>query len=170
MNIDWSKAPEGATHYRESVRTFYKQDARAYEWDTVEWRVIANDLGEFRWCSALIERPVTAWNGEGLPPVGTVCELRAHKLTDWSMAKIEFAHRNVIVWDWIGEPSMNGLCTTYAHNVEMRPIRTPEQIAAEDREQELNRMVATISILDKGWARKACAGLYDAGYRKQVAP
>lgn len=45
---------------------------------------------------------------------------------------------------------------------------TPEQIAAEERENDLNRMVATVSMLDNGWARKVCAGLYDAGYRKQV--
>lgn len=111
-----------------------------------------------------------AWSGEGLPPVGTVCELRAHKLTDWSMAKIEFAYRNVIVWDWIGEPSMNGLCAAYAHNVEFRPIRTPEQVAAEERESEIKAMADIYRDAPGLGVESGIAALYDAGYRKQVKP
>lgn len=112
-----------------------------------------------------------AWDGEGLPPSGAACEIRSVAAgTEWAQATIVFASRNVIVWDWAGEPSINGLCTAYAHAVEMRPVRTPEQIAAEEREKAIAEMVSTSPMLDKGWARKVCTALYDAGYRKQVAP
>ncbi len=50
-----------------------------------------------------------------------------------------------------------------------RPIRTPEQIAAEEREKEVGNMVAAQPMIDKSWARKVCEALYDAGYRKQEA-
>ena len=47
-----------------------------------------------------------------------------------------------------------------------RPFRTPEQIAAEEREKALDAMVATSPLLDKGWSRLVCKALYDAGYRR----
>lgn len=118
------------------------------------------------------------WTGEGLPPVGTVCEIRAHKLNDWSRATIKFAERNVIVWDWEDEPALNGLCTAYAHAIEIRPIRTPEQIAAEEREAAIKEAMPIIRDAcafpqDMGRANIASAvvhAMIDAGYRKQVKP
>lgn len=49
-----------------------------------------------------------------------------------------------------------------------RPIRTAEQIATEEharrkREDAINLMVEVSPLLDKGWSRKVCAALYDAG-------
>lgn len=108
------------------------------------------------------------WTGEGLPPVGTVCEIRAHRLNDWSKAEIKFAYRNVVVWDWVGEPSISGLCTAYAHAIEIRPIRTPEQIAADERDRAVREVYDSCN----GQGRSVLEMLgeaYDAG-RKQVAP
>ena len=76
-----------------------------------------------------------------------------------------FASRNVIVWDWVGEPPINGLCTAYAHAVEMRPIRTPEQIAAEEQAKASAQMKKDL----EGWKNGHCADyLCSLGYRKQV--
>ena len=116
------------------------------------------------------------WNGEGLPPAGTVCEMRAHKLNDWSKAEIKFASRNVVVWDWDREPSINGLCTAYAHDIEIRPIRTPEQIAAEERATTIQQMIEeSRPALGSGkgmdsveYVESAFSALYDAGWRKQT--
>ncbi|MDH0749489.1 hypothetical protein N5D61_24500 [Pseudomonas sp. GD03842] len=172
MNIDWTKAPKGATHFVISAE--HRIASGWYQQDGVKMRDLAregeyafriDDLHEGRMLR-LVPR-IEPWNGEGLPPVGTVCELRAHKLTEWSAAKIEFAYRNVIVWDWIGEPSINGLCTAYSHNVELRPIRTAEQIAAEEREAAICAMMEVCSELP---CRQSCEDLYEAGYRKQVRP
>lgn len=122
-----------------------------------------------------MERP---WSGEGFPPPGTVCELRnvaAH--TEWSQATIVFASRNVIVWDLAGEPAINGLCTSYAHAVEMRPVRTPEQIAADETERSCkieiqNRIWSACGKIDSAapsisQVAGIAEALYDAGYRKQ---
>lgn len=100
-----------------------------------------------------------AWNGIGDPASGTVCELRhVSAQTDWCKATIAFASRNVLVWDWDGEPAL-----AYRHAVEVRPVRTPEQIAAEERERDIDKMVSVV-LTDN--IRANCADLYDAGYRK----
>lgn len=114
------------------------------------------------------------WNGEGLPPVGTVCELRAHKLNVFSPAIIRFASRNVVVWDWKDEPALHGLCTAYAHDVEIRPIRTAEQIAAEERDsvvEDIRQIILSLAPDEYNPADERDMGraLYDAGYRKQVS-
>jgi len=116
------------------------------------------------------------WSGEGLPPPDTVCELRVKAaLGDWSKAHIKFASRNVVVWDWDGEPGVNGLCTSYVHSVEMRPIRTPEQIAAEEREKAIKSMaedMAGYKAVEEPNEKMLSLStfLHDHGYRKQVAP
>ena len=91
--IDWSKAPEGATHYREGVATFYKQTDRAYEWSAGRWQLIANDLNEFRWSDQLIARPSPAWSGEVLPPAGTECEYSPFK-DSWHPVKVFALNQN----------------------------------------------------------------------------
>ncbi|SFX16721.1 hypothetical protein SAMN03159390_00596 [Pseudomonas sp. NFACC49-2] len=166
MSIDWSNAPEGAEFWSPDSKIFYREldgEFQKFSEDRNGWMAAAGKRSDY---TTLIARPA-AWTGEGLPPVGTVCELRAHKLTDWSPAKIEFAYRNVIVWDWVDEPSMNGLCTAYAHDVETRPLRTPEQIAAEERRTAIKKMQsdAECHVYADVFGR-----LYDAGYRKQVTP
>lgn len=182
--IDWKKSPEWANAVIASAdgQEFYvSQFGGISARQRVGYSVVDDDasadmIHPHDWM--LIETRHPAWSGEGLPPAGTVCELRAHKLTEWSAAKIEFAFRNVIVWDWIGEPSMNGLCTAYAHNVEIRPIRTPEQIAADEREKA--RDYALNTMTGEGWTEgeteeqwqfrlKIVSEMLDMGYRKQEA-
>ena len=124
------------------------------------------------------------WNGVGLPPVGMVCEwagctcapedprepdlhvgdsvkIIVHfKDGDFDLAAFTFnpqVHNSARGSAWVNQGGPG--C--------FRPIRTPEQIAAEEREAEVNRMVATVPMLDKGWARKVCYALYDNNYRKQ---
>lgn len=132
-----------------------------------EWQAAVNALKAkkefvaFDFSGPVLDYGPKEWTGEGLPPVGTVCEMQ-NAIGIWREVEI-FAHFKGNVFGWDGGELIN-----YFSNDphEFRPIRTPEQIAAEERETELNRMVATVSMLDKGWARKVCAGLYDAGYRK----
>jgi hypothetical protein len=129
-------------------------------------------LGTGRWYTYLdleqvseaeVDKPKD-WNGEGLPPVGTVCEFRRTMPgATWNPATILcVGEKRIFFRDKDGDE----LSRDHGE-VEFRTTRTPEQIAAEERENELNRMVATVSMLDKGWAGKVCAGLYDAGYRKK---
>jgi hypothetical protein len=118
----------------------------------------------------LVETRPVAWNGESLPPVG-LCELRLISAGgDWHEADIKFASRNVVVWDWVGEPSINGLCTAYVHAVQFRPVRTPEQIAAEERERRIAELAKVIRV--SGWDSPEILAAYldSHDYRKQVAP
>lgn len=113
--------------------------------------------------------PLAEWNGEGLPPVGAVCEIRAHKLTEWSKAEIKFASRNVVVWDWVNEPALHGHCTGYRHNVEIRAIRTPEQISAEEAEKAVEKMFARFGG-PNGLTKLQCIWVISEGYRKIEQP
>ncbi|MOA57078.1 hypothetical protein D3C78_1811840 [compost metagenome] len=62
----------------------------------------------------------------------------------------------------------NGAKTLDAYGAEhFRPIRTPEQIAAEEREKALEAMFKIYH--DAGEFRTGLAALYEAGYRKVEA-
>ena len=76
--IDWSKAPEGATHWGPGVYVNWYKKSDKDEWmffdsGSVAWE---EDCNGTRWCEAnLIARPVQ-WRGpqDGLPPVGMEVE------------------------------------------------------------------------------------------------
>lgn len=177
--IDWSKAPEGteAAHPGSTniLQAWFKRDANGL----VHQICPGAGVNSWSWMGGrrdfpygYVLRPSTdkqTWDGEGLPPVGTVCELRANKLNEWGRALIKFASRNVVVWDWEGEPEISGLCTRYAHEVEMRSIRTPEQIAAEEREKAIDEMAQDLGKFFSN-PKMSARTIYDAGYRKQVTP
>ena len=172
--IDWSKAPEGATHFgpenEEWHEAWYKLDG--YEWfamptsDDDQWD-FAPQVYDGR-VSQMIQRPAE-WNGTGLPPVGTVCEVNhhgwrrcevfAHKVEGDKDPDVLFSHTNDNggpAWNWAREPSR------------FRPIRTPKQIEAEERERAVDAMMQTFAVngSEKSFLRHACLALYDAGYRK----
>ncbi|MCZ7743491.1 HNH endonuclease [Pseudomonas aeruginosa] len=84
MSIDWSKAPEGATHWEPSGPSFNegwmkKEGNEWFYWGEGPKRWFQGKLS----CNVSAEREATfearpqeAWDGQGLPPVGTVCELQ----------------------------------------------------------------------------------------------
>lgn len=179
-DIDWSKAPEGATHYlpadgvinacwyilnedRMAVMLAGKKD----EWS---WRNIDSHDREILIPRA-IPRPASTgtWNGAGLPPVGTVCEVNcsgwrrcevfAHKVEGDSDPDVLFSHTRDDgwpAWNWARDQSR------------FRPIRTPEQIATDERDRAVDAMMETFMVTGsvKSTLRSACLALYDAGYRK----
>lgn len=52
-----------------------------------------------------------------------------------------------------------------------RPIRIPEQVAAEQREKDIQAMINECSYPGGGCPRLNCEMLYDAGYRKfEIVP
>lgn len=113
---------------------------------------------------ALKAESAPAWVGIGLPPVGTVCEAKTTR--GWSRGTI-IAHglqpkENLAVWQEDGELIFWGVKEYF------RPIRTPEQIAAEERDKAIEGMIADTNILTGIMSdRRIMAGqLYDAGYRK----
>jgi hypothetical protein len=190
-DIDWSKAPEGATHWdpvdRNHLRQFGKISQSWYEpgksWESSGWQY-PDDLSIM---PRLIARP-RPWSGEGLPPVGTVCEFAggtpcpedpfdkdlkegmpvtiiAHfKSGDFTLAAFTFDPKN---------PDRGMVQVEQGNFGCFRPIRTPEQIAAEEQEARISVMVEEYQLITgrtaDAYVREALRAIDSIGYRKQEA-
>ena len=114
-----------------------------------------------------------AWTGEGLPPVGTVCEL--HRDTyfeiEWqAVALLGVGQTKAFFRDKEGHEWSRPLS-----ELSFRPIRTPDQIAADERISEIHALsdeLAGYEGIDGVRARHHNMALYlvDQGYRKQASP
>lgn len=151
--IDWSKAPEGATHYvNGSICPFEKRDGDDwYYWKEKSsvWINIYNVCGEERIKKStmqMIERPSPSWSGEGLPPVGVVCEYRCVN-DKWRQVKV-IAHMIEMQKDNPCDVSQLGdtgpLCIGGASS--FRPIRTPEQIESDARIKAAQEWLKSIGL------------------------
>lgn len=174
MSIDWSKVPEGATHYNNESEDFYASWYKVVDGEITHYNefgdmwIPASDSCVFPKVSDL-QAIASRWTGEGLPPVGhAVCEYRgAHQWDVWTVVNI-FA-------EW-GEGSRRVVFIDFGDGwreerdpERFRPIRTPEQIAAEEREATLTDIALLMGKdPERPRIRKMAAILYDAGYRKQV--
>ncbi|MGD8095643.1 hypothetical protein AAER22_20885 [Pseudomonas aeruginosa] len=162
MSIDWSKANDCAVaaliakknniHYPgfEFVSGYHRTGCmiRATSADDGSPLSVPEDVWE------IVERPVT-WNGQGLPPVGTNCEYRSND--GWLQCEV-VAHRNnaAVVLNHHYEAD-------FVPPQDLRPIRTPEQIAAEERAKAIEEMCFAEETLTV----KQAKALFDAGYRRQ---
>ena len=164
--IDWSKAPEDATHYQAATHGVFEcwlkpgHSVRVSRREQ-DWREdgYADDLI----ATSAIKRP---WSGEGLPPVGVVCEYRCAN-SQWRQVKviahmIEMQKDNPCAVSQLGDTGP--LCIGGASS--FRPIRTPEQIAADEREAAIDEMLASTPAPGSDISLRVCEKLYDAGYRK----
>lgn len=166
--IDWNKAPADAQGFMPYdgmwISGWWKDDGGSrYFWSMEE-----GDLGGWKKSYAnpfeqpgFIKRPSPAWSGEGNPPVGTVCEMThgnwGHR--GWEAVTVKYCSAEYAI-------TTDGRCEQYWHmrNIHFRPIRTPEQIAADEREAAIKEMSETINTpFSFGWV---FAKLYDAGWRK----
>lgn len=176
--IDWSKAPEGATHFYKCGNMFLK-----VEGDGMVSYLITDGVWEHNRCHVdsyggyLIPRPPD-WSGDGLPPVGAVCEFM------WSSEAKPIEYKRIVV---VGQDE--GLCVfrwaegprkgeyqavkpgMHYDDPLFRPLRTPEQIAAEERENAVKEME---TVAAKAWREtptgmdmitEICSALYDAGFQ-----
>ncbi|HHK0021537.1 TPA: hypothetical protein ACQQGR_004928 [Pseudomonas aeruginosa] len=185
MSIDWSKAPSSATHYLPEQKDlgweacWYKKDgdkwlvmncARLEKRGHMEWVVDDSEVDKF--VPLLVPRSAfsSEWNGQGLPPVGTVCIVEPHN-TMWGFSSTSGYERKILAYYgeyvWLGHAE-TPLETTRIDKVDFRPLSTPEQIAAEEREKAIEEMRELVGDIDKvpTWS-DALAALYDAGYRRQ---
>lgn len=112
----------------------------------------------------------STWNGSGLPPVGTVCESNRCEGV-WEQCKVlahsELSYGEQVVVFQVGDK------ITFSNPRYFRPIRTPEQIAADNRKAEIGEMINR-SLEDNiaitiAQARIVCEALHKAGYRKMMA-
>ena len=121
---------------------------------------------------------VVEWDEVGLPPVGLDVEIKRGNCTwidgdEWQIGKTatvmaSFLNSRDIEMASVQFPG--GHCECILARC-LSPIRTAEQVAAEEREKGIQEICATLgwlNIRSDGSAQEA-AILYDAGYRKQVA-
>lgn len=125
-------------------------------------------------CTAAPVTPV--WKGpeDGLPPVGLGVEVEAllpnHERPQWVVGRVA-AHDTpvympvkVALVELVDPRAGHGLQYIFGEVENFRPIRTAEQLAAEQRKQQIEKMAAVIS---QGFreGKKLADVLYDAGAR-----
>lgn len=160
MSIDWSCAPAEATHYciGDDLNPWRKiVGTTVYALNRKKW-VMLSSFKEGYMPAYYAPIPLETWDGQGLPPVGTVCEYYADENT-WRRCEI-VAHKDGKAVVWVNHAHI----WTSSGGI-LRPIRTPEQIAAEEREKAVGDMA--MSIQGAPYQYPTLYALYDAGYRRQ---
>lgn len=168
MNIDWSKAPNGFDFCligksRSGHAKFYIGEADRYVSQSGSF-VAYVDAGEFD----IFHRPAERWDGNGYPSIGTFCEYQCEEDGIWRGCEI-VARRNG-AWVILD----NEYDTDFVTLESLRPIRTQEQIAAEEREREADLAISTLnlrqfcpgSIAVQNAVRHVVGEMIRAGYRK----
>lgn len=168
MSIDWSTAPEGATHWEPTGPDFYEgwMKKEGNEW--FYWGEGANKWFKGKLsCNVSAEREATfearpqeAWDGQGLPPVG----VRVSVFDDGDLVYGHGESGEVIahVEDCAVIRMSYGLGCFTAKN-----LRTPEQIAAEARDNATTAWLNKIAReYDQHTAAKCEHILIGAGYRR----
>lgn len=168
-DIDWSKAPEGATHWQPEnlmLRAAWIKEVKGivYFWmpGAAHWTEYDRDMDDL---GDLVPRPADstgAWTGEGLPPVGEIIEWLDGKFLK---AVVVGHHKGAVVAVDDDDPRRVFIGKKPCY----RPFRTPEQIADEAREKAIAEMVEAIGNFGNLPAVSLfviCGILHDTGYQK----
>ena len=161
MSIDWSKAPEGATHCDPAICCWYmRSDTGWLYFDRGIWCVTVDKTGS--WQNILTPRPVE-WKSpqNGLPPVGMEVDCYGGG-GEWKrgtiLAHVHGPNREQAIFQ-------NDTDWSYGAKEDFRPIQT-------DRDKAIKEMTGEIiyPIGHEKTVIKVCLQLYDAGYRKEKTP
>lgn len=187
MSIDWSTAPNWAKElalnpYDEQA--WLGDDGYSYlmgNGGIVSWTYeTAYDRSAFK-IMQIRPRP-SVWTGEGLPPVGTFCEVVSPGYRNDRFERFIGQAVTVIAHDVIDDDPVAVFRMPVDGQVDeqdyhalvakcFRPIRTPEQIAAEEREKAVFEIAHILIDNRHDSAEYHQAGrIYDAGFRKQPTP
>lgn len=97
------------------------------------------------------------WDGKGLPPVGTICEYFWTEGDAWRECEVVAHYKSeAVVCDSEGD------VLDRVSEENLRPLKTQEQKAAEEREAAVKAMAGVIS---RAHGKNSLYALYDAGYR-----
>ena len=154
-NPDWTEAPDDATHWDVRGAVWCKF---SYFWCYGRWNYESeiHDLAEDRYTPRPVEPAITAWDGIGFPPVGTVCEVviaAQMPRTVWFMGIKSSG--SVVIETVDGE-----LKSYHRSQVNFRPIRSQAQIERTLLTKTLNCMrketdvgVIADAIIEMGYRR-----------------
>lgn len=197
--IDWRKAPEwadghGLVAHHGITEVWINMDQYAVVGAEDRAYPYGGGTGDHRHnftrgqVQYITPRP-TRWDGEGLPPVGTACEFAGGEdcpHDPWDK-DLRVGDQVTIIAHFDGGNGDQLAAFTFptknpnrgAFNVEQgrwgcfRPIRTPEQIAAEKYEADAADLAEVMTghrDRSKDCYLHMAKVILDAGYRKQVAP
>jgi hypothetical protein len=158
-DIDWSKAPEGATH--KHPFGWYKRVDDKWFFTPLGMSDWKQSIHQWTDSEFLAVRPTEqpAWNGEGNPPIGTEVEYKAGIYEAWEKGKILAYHDKFV---WVLEGHDNEPCTYALSELEFRPIKS-------DRDQQIDALLSVIQTLPNLDFRDDFAeALYDKGVRVQL--
>lgn len=188
--IDWSKAPEDATHFSPAYEGYNDLWAKT---DGNRWMYRSMNASKWHYGPPpeqdeyYVERPLRpaeslslnhqevgritrVWNGEGLPPIGIKVDVLLAgngsylPLTpqEWQPMTMKYKSVDFCVFEREDGQEFPMWNPQYS---KFRPIRTAEQIAAKELrkiiESGLDGMKTIDQVIDE---------IIDAGYRKQVQP
>lgn len=102
---------------------------------------------------------IKEWDGSGLPPVGTVCAYYWREGNEWRDCETVAHHNGKVVAVDAGDGSAFILPAA-----SFLKIKTPEQIAAEERLHAIGEMIVLVGRYST--FKDVMGILYDAGYRK----
>lgn len=187
--IDWTKAPEWATHYGPENDCYCEAWYRVVDGKIVTFaeadsaNCVPQPANQGECFYHPIENLIAPWAGEGLPPVGTEVEIRE---LCWSIRESarEFIGKPVrvaAVFEMESGTSMiavdGGLdlgCEVFRTEMAF-PIRTPEQIAADEHLHNVRNACSDIAdtlddLRGKTKMERAALAVVEAmiaaGYRK----
>jgi len=146
-------------------------------WRHVDWK-----MGDLRPVTEhpLYVAPATPWSGEGLPPVGMVCEFAGYHADEAAPTGLSVGDKVTVIAHYLSgcvqvaaftyncAANFGALYVEQGAHGCFRPIRTPEQIAADERSKEIGDMreIVTHESLKGLGLTLHLQALYDAGYRK----
>jgi len=115
------------------------------------------EVTESSWGIKKPELEFVEWNGAGLPPVGTECELDWTESGRYAPAVVNFVGSNIMVVECEGEERV-----VYVEdaNEQLRPIRTQAQTEREELISAATEILNQDHVLTE---RDAAEALYDAG-------
>ena len=178
--INWSKAPEwadghGLVAHHGITEVWINMDQYAVVGAEDRAYPYGGGTGDHRHnftrgqVQYITPRPAR-WDGQGHPTAGTLCEMTSNDGHNWRPVLIIFFDDYVTLVGQSEGKVNRQLFKRCDADVAFRPLRTPEQIAAEEREEAIAEMWTTYWQPSVSTAMEGLGLLYDAGYRKQVAP
>lgn len=173
MIFDLNNPPEGATHYNPKARTVFWYQKTRIGFDQFKAGRWTKSHDKQSVIDGLVALAVPDWSGVGRPPIGTVCEVMAptkNQSEDWAWQEAKILEHGGL--DAKGECA--AMLTSQGSRLlwadEFRPIRRPEQAAAEARERKARELFEIVNP-EGNWLRFANEGkarylaAIDAGYR-----
>lgn len=169
MQINGFTMPQGATHFcpafgRYPNRAFRLSAGGWAKWTGFEWRDLPRSPTDSALSNMMALPAETSWNSEGAPPAGIQVEIKLKSTrADWCPATVLFCQDDALVIAWKAEGVAR---PTTLSAVDIRPIRTAEQIAAEERKAREAELATAIKV--SGWESPEILAAYldSHGYRK----